>query len=139
MHVSMDIEGGKRKIESAQCTLVRRGDRVISIVGTRRAANLVLPPGADAGAGGHLDDGAVEELQVGVAGHAGAVDVLDRVVAVGGAHALELALVLAVDRHPLEDGVAADGGRQGDESEGLHLWSVVVVLGRDAMRGRWLW
>jgi hypothetical protein len=112
------------KLEGADCkthTLVGGSDRVVRVVGARRAANLVLPPRADAGTSGDPDDVVVLELDAGVAGNVGVVDVLDGVVAVGGADALELALVLAVDRQLLEDGVAADGGRQSDEGEGLHL------------------
>jgi hypothetical protein len=88
----------------------------------------VLPPRANAGTGGHLDDGVVLVLDVGVASKRGVVDVLDGVVAARGADTLELALIDAVDRHALEDGVGADGSRQSDKSEGLHLggwWWVV--------------
>jgi hypothetical protein len=102
-------------------TLVRGSDRVVLVVGARGAANLVLPPRANAGTRRHLDDGVVLELDVGVAGKVGVVDVLDGVVAARGADTLELALVDAVDRHALEDGVGADGRRQSDKSEGLHL------------------
>jgi len=98
---------------------------VIRIVGTRGATDLVSPPGTDLGAGGDLDDGLVLELDVGVAGKVGVVDVLDGVVAGGSADALELALVDAVDRHLLEDGVGVggrDAGRgEGEEGGGLHL------------------
>jgi hypothetical protein len=84
----------------------------------------VLPPRANAGPGGHLVDGVVLVLDVGVASKRGVVDVLDGVVAARGADTLELALVGAVDRHALEDGVGADGRRQSDKSEGLHLGGV---------------
>lgn len=88
----------------------------------------MLPPGANLGARGDLDDGAVLELEVGVAGEIRVVDVLDGRVAVRSPDTLELALVHAVDRHLLEDGVRADGGRQGDEGEELHIGCCVGDL-----------
>jgi hypothetical protein len=110
------IQGvGREEIYLWELTLVRSSDRVIRVTRERGPADLVLPPGADGGAGGDLDDGAVAVLDVGVAGKVGVVDVLDGVVARGSADALELALVDAVNRHALEDGVAADGRRQSDE------------------------
>lgn len=110
-------------------TLVGGGDGVIRVVGPGGTTNLMPPPGTDSGAGWDLDHGVIPQLDVGVAGKVGVVDVLDGEVAVGSADALELALVDAVNRHLLEDGVGADGRSQGDESEGLHCVCVWRILG----------
>lgn len=103
------------------------------MVGVRRPGGTpddMAPPRADLGARRDLDDGAVLELEVGVAGKVGMVDLLDRVVAGGCPETLELALVHAVDRHLLEDGVGIDRrrGRQGDKRESLHLGRFLVDL-----------
>ena len=87
----------KKEADCKTHTLVGGSDRVVLVVGARGAANLVLPPCADAGTSGDLNDVVVLDLDVRIASNVGVVDVLNGVVAVGGADALELALVLAVD------------------------------------------
>jgi len=93
---------------------------MIRVIGPSSAADLVTPPGTNAGASRDLDNVVVLEDDIGVAGEVRVVNILDGEVAGGGTDADELALVNAVDRDALEDGVGAGRGGQGDEAEGLH-------------------
>lgn len=101
-------------------------NRVIRIVGTSGATDLVSPPRTDLSASRNLDDGLVLELDVCVTGKIGVADILDGEVTGRSANALELALVDAVDRHLLEDAVSVGGrdtGRgEGEEGGCLHFF-----------------
>lgn len=110
---------------------MRGGDRVVRVGRAGGTPDDMAPPRADLSTRRDLDDGAVLELEVGVAGKVGMVDVLDRVVAGGCPETLELALVHAVDRHLLEDGVGVDSrrGRQGDKRESLHSGCFWLISG----------
>lgn len=84
----------------------------------------MAPPCTDFGTGRHCDNGAVGMLDILVASEGGIVDILDGIVAVGSADALELALVGAVDRHLLEDSVARCQGREAEDDRlNLHDYS----------------
>lgn len=89
---------------------------MIGIIRALRAPNNVTPPCSYFCAGGDADDIVVFVADIFVAGEGGVVDVLDGVVGVGCSHALELALVDAVDGEALEDGVGGCGA--GCEAEG---------------------
>lgn len=89
-----------------------RGNGVVGVVRGLRSPDDVAPPSADLGAGGDRDDGAILMLEVLVAREVCVVDVLDRVVTVRGADALELTLVGPVDRYLLEYGMRGREGRR---------------------------
>jgi len=122
---------------------VARRNGVVGIVRRLRAAEDVLPPGADLGAGGDGDDARAHGAgEAQVAGHLRRIDVLHGVVALRRAHADELPLVDAVDGDALEDRVRRGrGGCESGEGEGeLHGGMVLadgaVKIGRDEKRER---
>jgi hypothetical protein len=101
-------------------TLVARRDGVIRVAGELGTSDLVPPPRANPGASRNRDHVAVLVHKVGVAGKLGVVDVLDRVVAGRGSDAPELALVGAIDRELLKDGMGARGRGKRENLESLH-------------------
>lgn len=104
-------------------TFVALCDWVVSIIGSLRSTDDVLPPGTDAGASWDSDysgrDGANETR---VAGNGGARDICDGVVGARSADSYELALISAIDAEFLEDrvGVSADGEKERHQSKSLH-------------------
>lgn len=102
-------------------TFVARSDGMIRIVAPLGTSNDMPPPGTDLGARRDGDDVAVLVLNVVVASEAAVVDVLDRVVAGGGPDPLQSALVDAVDRELLKDGMAGNtDGEAEDYCRDLH-------------------
>lgn len=98
--------------------LVTGGDGVVGIVLTLSATNNVTPPSTNASASRNVDNSVVLVLDAVIAGHAAVVHVGDGVVAAGCTNTLELALILTIDRHFLEDGVAIGDRRESEESQG---------------------
>jgi hypothetical protein len=96
-------------------TLVALRDRMIWIAGRLRTADDVAPPSTDLGSGRDGNDGVVLELDARVAGKVAVVDILKWIVAGRGANALQLALILAIHRHLLEDGVTAGRSHEGED------------------------
>lgn len=102
-------------------TLVAGGDRMVRVVLSLRAANDVTPPSTDTSTSRNVDNGVVLILNVVVAGHSAVVHIGDGVVAAGGTNTLKLALILAINRHFLEDGVAIGDRCEREESQSREL------------------
>jgi len=93
---------------------------VIRVAVELGTSDLVTPPRADLGSGRDRDDSVVLVL-LGIASHVGIVNVLDGVIVAWGADALQLALLNAINRDFLKDGVGAGGSRKRENLESLHL------------------
>ena len=90
-------------------TLVARGDGVVVVVGRLRSPDDMAPPGTDLGSGRDRDYSTILMPNVLVARETRIVHVLDRVVAVWSANALQLTLVDTIDPHLLERSMCRHG------------------------------